>query len=372
MRTTFLAGFSLAASLCVTARATAQHAGTPAGHHGMQMPGDSARNTARDTALLTGPLGTRSPTGTVTREGRRIKVALTGDEPGSTRLWYVHRGSCARDEGIVGAPSAYAPIAVDARGTGTGSVTLDAPLAEGGAFYVSIHTSATDPTSDVIACGPLMTAARRMRQPNAHEMGNMPMGNMPMGNMPMGNMPGMGHSDMGTPGMAMPGMAGMDSAAGADSASALVMAIHARMMADPVIRERAMTDPVLRRMMARMPAGLRETMSTGTARANAASSARPTRTPPRASQTGGEMSHEGMSREGRGVSAQPRRPAASEKPGAKRAAPENRPAADPHAGHQAPPGARPATTKPAPKPAAAKKDSMPGMDHSKMPGMGKP
>jgi len=41
--------------------------------------------------------------------------------------------------------------------------------------------------------------------------------------------------------------------------------------------------------------------------------------------------------------------------------------ADPHAGHQMPPA------KAAPKkPASPKKDSMPGMDHSKMPGMGKP
>ncbi len=66
------------------------------------------------------------------------------------------------------------------------------------------------------------------------------------------NMPGMnmGGSSRGAMGMAMSGdtsMSGMTMPA--------MMAMHERMMADPVIRERMMTDPVLQRMMKQMTSG---------------------------------------------------------------------------------------------------------------------
>ena len=367
MRTARLFVFSLTASLCTSAVATAQTTSTPAGHAGMHMQGGAGG----DTALLTGPLGTRTPTGAAVVEGRTVRVTLAGDQPGSTRLWYLHRGSCARDEGMVGAARAYRPIAVDAHGSGSGSVTLDAPLAEDRDYYVAVHASATDPTSDVIACGPLMKAARRAGQLGARKTDTLPVGNMPaMDHAAMG-MAGTAMPGTAMPGTAMHGMGGMVGMAGTDSMAALLMAVHRRMMADVVIRERVMTDPVLRSMLARMPASEGATPPTGAARAEDAPSARPTPPTQRPTATAKPVAKPAAKPAAKPVA----KPVAE--PGARRAAPENRPAADPHAGHQMPPATRPATPKPAAKPAAAKptsakKDSMPGMDHSKMPGMGKP
>ncbi len=104
-----------------------------------------------------------------------------------------------------------------------------------------------------------------------------------------------------------------------------MMDLHMRMMADPVIRKRMMADSVMRKMMQNMMEGM----------------------PPE------HRAHmEQMMRETPSPAAKP---------------------ADPHAGHQMAP-AKPAPSKPRPsKPAAkqpkAKQDSMPAMDHHKMPGM---
>jgi hypothetical protein len=64
-------------------------------------------------------------------------------------------------------------------------------------------------------------------------------------NMPGMNMAGSSHHD--TTGMAMAGDASMKGMS--------MMAMHERMMADPVIRERMMSDPVLQRMMKQMTSG---------------------------------------------------------------------------------------------------------------------
>ncbi|MGH7710759.1 MAG: hypothetical protein ACREOG_05720 [Gemmatimonadaceae bacterium] len=97
-----------------------------------------------------------------------------------------------------------------------------------------------------------------------------------------------------------------------------MMQLHMRMMSDPVIRERIMADTALRRMlqemMREMPAEHRDHMEAMMAKPSAKEPAK--------------------------------KPAATKR-------------ADPHAGHKMP------ATKAAPKP-GAKKDSMPGMDHSKM------
>ena len=149
--------------------------------------------------------------------------------------------------------------------------------------------------------------------------------------VPNDSMAGMDHSKMKMP----PGQR-TDSAAREVSGAPMeqMMELHMRMMADSVIRDRIMGDTTMRRMMMDMVSEM----------------------PP---EHRGHM--ETMMREAEAASARAKASAAARKPTAVR-----RPAATK-------PAAKPATrnaTKPPQKPAA--KDSMPGMDHSKMPGMKKP
>lgn len=124
-----------------------------------------------------------------------------------------------------------------------------------------------------------------------------------------------GHAGMNHPSVGMTGTAG-------DTAMRRMMQMHMRMMADPVVRARMEADTAMRRlmkeMMDAMPVAEREQME----RAMPAP---------------------------RGPAARPRGKSAS----------------------AAPPSATPARGKEAPKRKPAK-DSMPAMDHSKMPGMKKP
>ncbi|MEX2284127.1 MAG: hypothetical protein WEE89_16695 [Gemmatimonadota bacterium] len=81
------------------------------------------------------------------------------------------------------------------------------------------------------------------------------------------SMAGMQHANM--PGMRPPPRTAADSMAGMQHAGTdmeRMMAMHERMIADPVIRERMMTDPVLQRMMSEMMTG----MSAGGSTANQA------------------------------------------------------------------------------------------------------
>jgi hypothetical protein len=196
----------------------AQNAQTTAGHASMSMPATSGRS-----AMMTGPMGTRGPSGLATVDGAAVTLTLQADVVGATRSWYVGKGSCGRDQGIVASVPSYPPVTIDPQGNGTATARLAGPLVAEGSYFVAVRSAASDPTSAVVVCGALTEA-----------MGTMPMGTMPMGTMPMGTMP------MGT--MAM----------GTDSTATRLMAIYARMMADPVIQERVMTDPVLQRMMAGM------------------------------------------------------------------------------------------------------------------------
>jgi hypothetical protein len=134
-----------------------------------------------------------------------------------------------------------------------------------------------------------------------------------------------------------------------------MMELHMRMMSDPVIRDRIMADTGMRRMMqemvSAMPAEHRGHME---AMMRDAAKPAPAELPRRAPAT------RAPARSNRGTTTRP--PAA--KP------------ADPHAGHQMPaPKAPPKTAQPKAtpqKPASAEKDSMPPMDHSKMPATKKP
>ncbi len=168
-----------------------------------------------------------------------------------------------------------------------------------------------------------------------------------------GKMAGMDHSKMNMPGVkdssglrldSMPGMdhAAMGQQTPGDTTRAMgghmeqMMQLHMRMMNDPVISKRMMADTAMRRMMedmmAQMPAEHRAQMKA--------------------------LMSEQMPPAKKAPAKARRAPRAAPKPAAK-----PKPA-DPHGGHQ--------MTPPKPPPKKAKQDSMPGMDHSKMPGMKKP
>ena len=145
-----------------------------------------------------------------------------------------------------------------------------------------------------------------------------------------------------------------------------MMEMHMRMMSDTVIRDRIMADTAMRRMMQEMV-----TAMPAEHRGHMEAMIREAATPARAEPARRAPSTRAPARSNRGT---PTRPPAR---------PVNPPAAkpaDPHAGHQMPapkaaPQAAPKAAQPKatpPKPAPAKKDSMPPMDHSKMPGMKKP
>lgn len=290
----------------------AQGSGSMTAHdHGMPMPQDGAM-----TALLTNPFGSRGASGTATVSGTSVRMQWSGDQPGTVRVWSVRRGSCARDDGLVGVASAYAPMAVDASGSALGSASLAVPLAADSQFYVLVQTTtgsaATSATATPLACGVFGKGATPTLA--AAELATSPNGSGPAA----GDQSAMDHSTMDMSGMNMSDRGGTD---------ASLMEIHMRMMADPVIRERVMTDPVLQRMMSGM-----EAMG---------------------------VNMPGMTNQPAGTGAGGNVGAASTaiRPAAKAAArPARRPATTP-------------VTKPTAKPAPA---ATPGMDHSKMPGMRKP
>jgi hypothetical protein len=87
----------------------------------------------------------------------------------------------------------------------------------------------------------------------------------------MPRMPGMKMGDSAS----ASGMAGMAGMVGHDSA---MMRLHARMMSDPVIRERMMADTAMRRMMSEMKPGMADEEHAKTRKAPAASATRGTMT----------------------------------------------------------------------------------------------
>src|SRR6185437_15246924 len=164
-------------------------------------------------------------------------IEWSGDQPGSNRGWALHRGSCGRDQGMVGAVSSYPPLAVNAHGNATAAAHLEAPLEKDTPYFVAVHAIATDSMSAMIACGGLAANSMNM---NSMNMNSMNMRSMPMDSMPMAS-------------MAMP------PSMASDSMSAQMTTILMRMMSDPVIRERVKTDPLLMQMLA--PMGIDSTMS---------------------------------------------------------------------------------------------------------------
>ena len=82
-------------------------------------------------------------------------VKYAGDIAGATRPWHVHIGSCAKAGAVLGAPSAYTPLRVNAKGAAEGKAILRMALPDSGDFYVNIHESATN-MGKIVACGELL------------------------------------------------------------------------------------------------------------------------------------------------------------------------------------------------------------------------
>ena len=318
---------------------------------------------ARDstiTTLLTGPLGSRSPTGSATLTGTTVRVTISGDRPGVARTWHVHRGTCARNEGVVDAARGYQPITIDAGGTGSATATLAAPLAAplaaAAGYVLDVHDTAPGATLDAIACGVLTRPPAIADHPGGARSGDAAMINM-AGTPGMANMPGMSTAAHGN---ARPPSPMTSTAVLSDSLGSLLMSAYDRMMADPVIRERAATDPVLRGLVARL-AATRDVTSGATPHDSASMPGMPGMTMPSRPASKG---------------AAPTRPTAG-RPTTKASAakPARKPATKPTTKPTTKPAAKP---KSAPAPAKPKMPTgmkMPGMDHGgmgNMPGMRTP
>jgi len=183
------------------------------------------------------------------------------------------------------------------------------------------------PVSGFLAAFPQPTVERGAVMAGMNHSGSTGMAGMQHGAAPATTAPmaGMDHSKM-------PGMAADSSSAPSDG----MMALHMKLLSDPVIRARMMEDPELRRMMTSMidamPAEHRKMMQVMVSESATGAARSPTRAkaaPARKTTTRAAV----------------KKPAAK-KPVAKAAT-------------------KPAAKKPVAKPPAPKKDSMAGMDHSK-------
>lgn len=140
-----------AALLALASGAAAQDttsAPAKAGMPGMHM------NHGEAMAMLFATSGARQPAGMAMVRGTTIQLTFSGDQPGSTRPWHVHKGTCADDEGVVGTTGSYPALSIGQDGRGTAKATLAQPLPATGSYFVAVHASASDMKSG-IACGQL-------------------------------------------------------------------------------------------------------------------------------------------------------------------------------------------------------------------------
>ena len=239
MRTRQILSLVVVGALCRPGVTSAQASDTMSGHNHMPMsPGKPV------SGLLTSPMGSRGPSGTVSVTGTTAQVAWAGDQPGTSRAWSLRRGSCTRLGGIVGGATVYQALVVDAAGTAQGTAALDAPLDTDSAVVAVVQSLPNEANSPVLACGSISNGVSLARGAPPVDHATMNHSTMDHSGMDSSGMhsSGMDSSDMNMPGMNM--------TAAADSGAAALRAIHERMMADPVIRERVRTDPVLQRMLA--------------------------------------------------------------------------------------------------------------------------
>jgi len=106
-------------------------------------------------ATLASPTGAKTPSGMVmVANGKDVALTLTGDTPGSLRVWHVHQGTCKDDRGIVGSAHQYTAFAITAKGEGRAKTTLTTPLADGTKYFVAVYASIED-MKTIVACGEL-------------------------------------------------------------------------------------------------------------------------------------------------------------------------------------------------------------------------
>lgn len=232
------------------------------------------------TALLTSPMGSRAASGIATLTGTTVTVSWRDDTPGSRRMWSVRRGTCAQDDGPLGANEARGNLSVDGTGRGTGSASLTVlPNAEH-PLHVVVHdvaaaeasTAAGPAEAEILACGVLWdgtqhsrpvrraaTAATEHGHPAPTAAASMPamdhaaMGHAAMkapadevkasGTDAMGEATHDMHATHNRPAVSMPALR--------DSSAVHLRKIYRMMLADPVIRERVAADSGLRQLVSK-------------------------------------------------------------------------------------------------------------------------
>jgi hypothetical protein len=84
----------------------------------------------------------------------RATVTISGAAPRSPHAWLIHQGACGHELGVLTGPAAYTPIAVNAEGAGTSTVTLPFTVPTSGRYSVTVRESELE-TSRAVACGNL-------------------------------------------------------------------------------------------------------------------------------------------------------------------------------------------------------------------------
>lgn len=120
---------------------------------------DLIANAPPESSALRGSV--RLVPGNTIRETRAV-VALSGGAPNAVHPWYVQLGECSNDRGILAGPLAYPPIALDATGAATATLTLPFTPPTSGRYFVSVRRSESD-VGTVLACGNFVKAADASR-----------------------------------------------------------------------------------------------------------------------------------------------------------------------------------------------------------------
>jgi CHRD domain len=84
----------------------------------------------------------------------RATIHVTNAKPGTAHPWHIHKGTCGKDQGIVGPASKYVPVRIGADGEGEVSEALPITLSADGQYMVNVHASASD-LKTILACGSL-------------------------------------------------------------------------------------------------------------------------------------------------------------------------------------------------------------------------
>ncbi|MBI3568872.1 MAG: hypothetical protein HY084_11805 [Gemmatimonadetes bacterium] len=106
-------------------------------------------------ARLGSPSGAKTPGGMVmVTNAKDVTLTLSGDNAGGSRAWYVHKGTCKDDRGIVGSNDMFPAFQISEKGEGRAKATLATPLVDGTNYFVAVHASAED-VKTIVACGEL-------------------------------------------------------------------------------------------------------------------------------------------------------------------------------------------------------------------------